>query len=213
MKMKELELYAQLADFAIGCCNSAHDINNTLAVLLGYNEQLEYMLEEDRITKDELIEINKRFYYAIDKLNIESKKIGANRRKVSFENEIDDISDRFHRFLKIVQPRLKEWNISSIMLSSDIAKCEFNNSRLNIFFCEFFSLVFGQNQPKELSTVEFSTSMEDNQFCIHWECDFNCSISDSLLYDEKTVKFMQNDNKYSAIIPCKIITDKSESAA
>ncbi|MFK8138339.1 MAG: hypothetical protein AB8E15_08270 [Bdellovibrionales bacterium] len=162
--MKQSEFTMQLAKFGIEVCNTAHDVNNCLAILMGYAENLEYMLESGKIDQDELQNICDKIFYSIEKLNKESKHIASERRSEANSYQVRDFSDFFHRWLKIQSPVFKKYNMIWNMTDSVDFSISLNWTEViqdfGVIFHEFMENISLDDTKK----LEVSTSLSELGF-------------------------------------------------
>ncbi|MAF89681.1 MAG: hypothetical protein CL674_00305 [Bdellovibrionaceae bacterium] len=166
MTKEFLKWIGQTSEYSVAACNVSHDINNSLAILMGYSENLEYMLETDNLNKNELNEICEKLFFVIDKLNAESRNIASARKKDVSEESTQDLSEYFHRWMKIQTPRFKSHGVIPSFSGQKEFLHSCNWAQVNWGFAEVFSCLFQNIQLDSPEKYEFYTDFNDSAFVI-----------------------------------------------
>ncbi|MEC9283859.1 MAG: hypothetical protein VX642_14190 [Bdellovibrionota bacterium] len=166
MTKEFLKWIGQTSEYSVAACNVSHDINNSLAILMGYSENLEYMLESDNLNKNELNEICEKLFFVIDKLNAESRNLASARKKDIQEKSTQDISEYFHRWMKLQTPRFKSHGV----IPNFVGQKEFLHNchweEVSWGFAEVFAHLFEDIMLETPEKYEFYTDYNESAFVI-----------------------------------------------
>lgn len=154
MNQKAIKWIQQSSEYGVATTNAPHDINNALAILMGYAENLEYMLETNDLNKDELQEICDKILYGVDKLNANSRHFASERKRLATETRSLDFSEYFHRWSKVMIPVFKDFNVIPNFVSGDEFFSEQNWADINVELCCFFAEAFDGLNYEEPQKIE-----------------------------------------------------------
>lgn len=202
MNDKALKWLQQSSEYGVDTTNSAHDINNALAILMGYTENLEYMVETDKIDKKELQEICDKLFFGIDKLNANSRAYAESRKRKASESRSQDFSDYFHRWTKATSPILRQLNIIPNFVTGDEFTTEQNWSEVNIELCELFSSLFDIEKLDEPTKIEFYLENNGSSLILKISNTEHWNLSAPSTFLGKKVNFSQDTEFYQLHFTC-----------
>lgn len=166
MDKKVLDWINQAATYGLSTTNCSHDINNALAILLGYAENLEYMLEEGEVDMAELQDTSDKIMFAIGKLTQYSKHYANERKRDGNSVTNADFSEFFHRWVKVMMPQFQKSNYSPNFVSGDELFVELNWAEVNEELCSLFIELCQANASDKNKRIDFTLSLSSDGLCI-----------------------------------------------
>jgi hypothetical protein len=213
MDKKVLDWINQAAAYGLSTTNCSHDINNALAILLGYAENLEYMVESGEVDMTELQETSDKIMFGIEKLNQYSKHYAMERKKDAGSKSNQDFSDYFHRWLKVMIPQFQKFNYNPNFVSGDEYFSELNWAQVNEELCTLFVSLCRTPASSKNTRVDFSTSHSPNGLCIIAQGFEMEELPKDISFLSKPVLFSAIDGKIQMQLTCFSNLSSTESAA
>ncbi len=213
---RKAELITHMSDFGNHTCEIGHDINNILSILMGYNEELEEMIEDDELDMKMIQRVHSKFNVAIDRLQKMATDVALIRNDDLSEEKNVDLANYYHRSLKLMTAAFKTWNIKPIYRRiGDHFSHKAKSDEFNIFLCELFGSWWHNWQPSELTNVEFFAETLKDTLILSWKCDEEELPSDfpEVKWMGQSLEFEKLENEVRLSIPCQAVENNSESVA
>lgn len=213
MITKPSDWYVQANEYAISACNVSHEINNSLAILMGYTENLEYMLESGKIEAHDLQEICDKFFYAIEKLGGQARQIAADRKKDFSKAYSYDLQEYFHRWLKLQAPQFRKHGLLVNLQSGNECLLTQNWYEWSQSWAQVFYHLLIDVQANDLVKMELQAEFKNDMFviCLDRQWDWNLTAIDAL--NEPNFSYSVDEAKLYLQFSCQGRTETADSVA
>ncbi len=139
------EIQIHLNDFATESCSVGHDINNALAILMGYMDELQSNTDAGDFDKERFQFMLKKMNVGIDRLQKISKTLNDARLEKRQQEVLCNLRDYTNKWFKLLVPFFKSKNlVVQFTTETDdlmyMCKRWYINHCLNHFFAQALSI-------------------------------------------------------------------------
>lgn len=209
-KNKLQSLQYHLNDFANESCSVGHDINNALAIILGYMDELQSSVDSADFNQERMQFLLKKVNVGVERV----QKIGKHLNDARLEKRIAPLAcntrEYVHRWFKLLAPFFKNHKII-IAFETDTDDMKFHlerwqiNESLNLFFAEYLSEY--QFDPAAADTnirVRYSNNNEGIQLILSHD-NSRLQMPKTFLWQQKEHSVQISDNSFVLRLPCQVV--------